>query len=59
MKIISIVLIIFFTSCGYNPIYLNNNLKNFEYKEIISGGNIEITKKIISELNIFYLQLAI
>lgn len=52
MKIISIVLIIFFTSCGYNPIYLNNNLKNFEYKEIISGGNKEITKKIISALNI-------
>ena len=47
-----IVLIIFFTSCGYNPIYLNNNLKNFEYKEIISGGNKEITKKIISALNI-------
>ena len=52
MKIISIVLIIFFASCGYNPIYLNNNLKNFEYKEIISGGNKEITKKIISALNI-------
>ena len=52
MKIISIVLIIFLTSCGYNPIYLNNNLKNFEYKEIISGGNKEITKKIISALNI-------
>ena len=52
MKIISIVLIIFFTSCGYNPIYLNNNLKNFEYKEIISGGNKEISKKIISALNI-------
>ena len=52
MKIISIVLIIFFTSCGYNPIYLNNNLENFEYKEIISGGNKEITNKIISALNI-------
>ena len=52
MKIISIVLIIFFASCGYNPIYLNNNFKNFEYKEIISGGNKEITKKIISALNI-------
>ena len=52
MKIISIVLIIFLTSCGYNPIYLNNNLENFEYKEIISGGNKEITKKIISALNI-------
>ena len=52
MKIISIVLIIFFTSCGNNPIYLNNNLKNFEYKEIISGGNKEITNKIISALNI-------
>ena len=31
---------------------MNNNLKNFEYKEIISGGNKEITKKIISALNI-------
>ena len=52
MKIISIVLIIFLTSCGYNPIYLNNNLENFEYKEITSEGNKEITKKIISALNI-------
>ena len=46
MKIISIVLIIFLTSCGYNPIYLNNNLKNFEYKEI-HLENKEITKKIM------------
>jgi len=52
MKIISIVLIIFLTSCGYSPIYLNNNLENFEYKEILSKGNEDINKKIISALNI-------
>jgi len=52
MKIISIVLIIFLTSCGYSPIYLNNNLENFEYKEILSEGNEDINKKIISALNI-------
>lgn len=52
MKIISIVLIIFLTSCGYSPIYLNNNLENFEYKEIISEGNKDITKTIIGALNV-------
>lgn len=52
MKIISIVLIIFLTSCGYSPIYLNNNLENFEYKEIISEGNKDITKRIIGALNV-------
>jgi len=52
MKIISIVLIIFLASCGYNPIYLNKNLENFEYQEIISEGDKNINKKIISSLNI-------
>ena len=52
MKIISIVLIIFLTSCGYSPIYLNNNLENFEFKEIISEGNKDITKTIIGALNV-------
>ena len=52
MKIISIVLIIFLTSCGYDPIYLNKNLENFEYQEIISEGDKNINKKIINSLNI-------
>ena len=52
MKIISIVLIIFLTSCGYNPIYLNKNLENFEYQEIILEGDKNINKKLISSLNI-------
>ncbi len=52
MKIISIVLIVFLTSCGYTPIYVNKNLENFEYQEIISEGDRNINKKIISSLNI-------
>jgi len=52
MKIISIFLIIFLTSCGYNPIYLNKNLENFEYQEIILEGDKNINKKLISSLNI-------
>ena len=52
MKIISIVLIIFLTSCGYTPIYLNKNLENFEYQEILLEGNENINKKIINSLRI-------
>ncbi len=45
---ILIVLIILMTSCGYQPIYLNKNIKNFEFNKIISEGDDNINKQIIN-----------
>ena len=48
MKIIfNFFILLFLTSCGYQPIYLNKNLKNYEFKEIISNGDLDINKQII------------
>ena len=52
MKKTLFILFIFITSCGYNPIYLNNNLKNIEYNKINIDGEIEIGKKIINSLSL-------
>ena len=45
---ILIVLIILMTSCGYQPIYINKNIKNFEFNKIISEGDDNINKQIIN-----------
>lgn len=48
MKIIfNFFILLFLTSCGYQPIYLNKDLKNYEFKEIISNGDLDINKQII------------
>ena len=52
MKKTIFILFIFIASCGYQPIYLNNNLKNIEYNKINIDGEIEISKKIINSLSL-------
>lgn len=52
MKKILIILIILVSSCGYTPIYLEKNDKQFSYKKITLNGNKNINKKIINSLNI-------
>lgn len=52
MKIISLILIFFITSCGYNPIYQNKNFENFQYQEISYDGDEDTNIKIIRTLNI-------
>tara|TARA_Y100000287_G_scaffold127716_1_gene103200 strand:+ start:554 stop:1003 length:450 start_codon:yes stop_codon:yes gene_type:complete len=52
MKKTIFILFIFIASCGYKPIYLNNNLKNIEYNKINIDGEIEIGKKIINSLSL-------
>ena len=52
MKKTIFILFIFIASCGYQPIYLNNNLKNIEYNKINIDGEIEIGKKIINSLSL-------
>ena len=46
------VILIFLTSCGYQPLYLNNNLKKYEFQKIVLKGDNEINRKIINRLKI-------
>jgi hypothetical protein len=46
------ILLFFISSCGYQPIYINKNLKNFEFNKIILNGNSKINEKIINALSI-------
>ena len=52
MNKILIILLFFLLSCGYQPIYINNDILNFKYSEIILEGENEINKKIINTLSI-------
>ena len=47
-KKILILLILFLTSCGYQPIYINQNDNNFLFKEIQLSGNKNINRKVLS-----------
>ena len=52
MKKFLFILLFFINSCGYQPIYLNKNLENYEFQEIIQKGDRDINKKIINTLSI-------
>ena len=52
MNKILLILLFFLLSCGYQPVYLNNDILNFKYSEIILEGDNEINKKIINTLSI-------
>jgi hypothetical protein len=40
MKIVLLFLFFFLMSgCGYQPIYLNKNIQNLEFSEIVLDGN--------------------
>ena len=44
MKKIFIIILLFFSSCGFNSIYVNKNLKNLEFYEIALEGDARINK---------------
>ena len=46
------MLTILITSCGYQPIYLNKNIKNFEFNKIITEGDDNINKQIINSIGL-------
>ena len=50
MKKFLFAFIFFISSCGYQPIYINNNLKNFEFNKIITEGESDINRKIIKSV---------
>ena len=52
MKKIFLVFLLFISSCGYQSIYLNKSLKNYEFKKITHEGNKNINRKIINFLSI-------
>ena len=52
MKKLLVIIILFFTSCGYQPIYLNNNLENIEFNKISIEGEEDINNLIINSLSI-------
>ena len=52
MHKVLLVLLFFLSSCGYQPVYLNKNLKNIEYSKIKLNGDESINKIIINALPI-------
>ena len=52
MKKIFIICILFISSCNYQPIYLNKNLKNFEFQKIFTEGDRDINKQIINSIGL-------
>ena len=42
----------FLFSCGYKPIYQNNDILNLKFADVILNGDKEINKKIINSLSI-------
>ena len=52
MKKILFLLIFFLTNCGYEPIYLNKDLKNYEFRQIILSGEENINRQLINSIDI-------
>lgn len=44
MKRFFLIFIFFLSSCGYQPIYVEKDLKKFEFSKIIFEGNSDINK---------------
>lgn len=52
MKQICFLVLILCYSCGYQPIYDIKFKNNLEFKEIIIGGNNNLTQRIIKAINL-------
>ena len=52
MKKLLFIIIIFITSCGYQPIYLKNDLKNIEFYKINTEGESEVNSQILNSLSL-------
>ncbi len=52
MKKTFLILLFFISSCGYQPIYINKTLQNYEFEKIIFEGDNYINKKIVNMLAI-------
>ena len=52
MKKILITIILILYGCGYQPIYINKNLNNLEFKEIILKGEKDLNRIIVDSLSL-------
>ena len=52
MKKIFFILLFFISSCGYQPLYLNKDLKNFKFRKITLTGDNYTNKKITNTISI-------
>ena len=52
MKKILLILTLFLYSCGYQPIYINKNLNNLEFAEIVLKGEKDLNRIIIESLSL-------
>ena len=52
MKKILIICLFFIANCAYQPIFLNKNLKNFEFNKIITEGEKRINEQVINSAGI-------
>lgn len=50
-KYLYLVLLIIY-GCGFNPIYINQNEKNFEFSEIILKGNNALNDRLVKSINL-------
>ncbi len=50
MKKLLLITFFLISSCGYQPIYINNNLNNFEFYKISTQGEIEVNRQILNSL---------
>ena len=52
MKKILLTLILILYGCGYQPIYINKNSNNLEFKEIILKGEKDLNRIIVDSLSL-------
>ena len=52
MKKILLILTLILYSCGYQPIYINKNLNNLEFVEIVLKGEKDLNRIIVDSLSL-------
>ena len=52
MRKILILIFFFITGCGYQPIYVGENTKDYIFKKITLVGNKKINRSVVSALNL-------
>ena len=52
MKKIFFILLFFISSCGYQPLYQNKDLKNFKFRKITLTGDDYINKRVTNTISI-------
>ena len=51
MKKFFLIFIFLLSECGYQPIFVNQNINNMEFYKITHNGDVEINRKILGSLS--------